>query len=477
MIEKEIYELAKKEINNKLISYKNDLYDNISFSKINDEYLVNELKEDIENKFSLNERLLDQLWTSKNISNELLENINNSNIKNTINELKKIGEISEKKGKIYLELLKNGQVKEVKVDIKNQIYKNLINEMLLKYFNYFDMLRKKYISQLIEKMKLIEELSKNIKSFSNLFGRFWDLSIHDLYKVNIDMLKNLQNILNKNNFIEKIASLLGRLASSSKKYEEQLIKDCIFIPSNKKIYYSPENTTAIKFGNDIQNILRYQFVLRTKQDTKNIFNVNYIEKKLLQFDQNAKLLDEVYINRKERRLLQNEKGPFVMCIDTSGSMHGEPENIAKAFALSIVKIATKEKRKCYIISFSTKTYEFDASDLGANFDKFYQFLSMSFHGGTDIIPALESSVKKVKENDYKNGDIIIISDFIINSINDKLKEEIDEIKKKNVRMHALSIGTSQIKENIAYFTNNWIYDGTKESIDKIIFDLNKMNEK
>ncbi len=463
--DKEIYESTKENIVKKLDYYKNDLYSKISFSKIDDEDLINELKQDIESKFSLDEKKLGKLWESKEIPNNLLEDINGSNIKNAINQLKKINTIDTKKEKIYLDLLTKGQIKEVKYDIANEVSNSLITKISLRYFNYFDMLRRKYIKELIEKMKLIEEMTKNIKSFSNVFGRFWDLSIHDLYKVDISMLKKLQEILNRNKFIERIATLLGRLASSQKKYEEYLIKESIFVPSNKKTYYSPENTTSIKYGNDIQNILRYQFVLRMKQDTKNIFNMNYIEKKLLQLDQNAKLLDEIYVNRKERRLKEDEKGPFVMCIDTSGSMHGEPEDIAKAFAMAIVRIAAKEKRKCYIISFSTGTYEFNASDLGTNFDKFYKFLSMSFHGGTDIMPALDSSIKKAKEHGYQNADIIIISDFIINSISDKLRKEIDDIKKKKVRLHALSIGCSQIKENMSYFTNNWVYDGTKESID------------
>lgn len=469
----EIYDLVKDNICKKLFSYKNDLFNQISFWKIEDKNLVNELKEDIDNKFLLNENMLENLWNSKSIPNDLLVDMNSSNVLNIANQLIKINIITKEKERIYSELIEKGQIKDVKADIIDQISKNLITELSLRYFNYFDMLRRKYIEELLKKMKIIEELSKNLKSFSDIFGRFWDLSAHDLYKVNIDMLNKLQDILRKNNFIEKIAQLLGRLASSSKKYEEQLIKESIFVSNNKKVFYSPENTTSIKFGNEIQNILRYQFVLRLKQSTSNIFNVNYIEKKLLQLDQNAKLLDEIEVNRKERKFMEDEKGPFIMCIDTSGSMHGEPENIAKAFAMAIVKIASKEKRKCYIISFSTGTYEFDASNLSSNFDRFYEFLSMSFHGGTDIIPALESSIKKSKEKDYKNSDIIIISDFIINSISDNLKKDIDEIKKKKVRLHALSIGTSQIKENMDYFTNNWVYDGTQESIDKIIKDLNK----
>ena len=37
--------------------------------------------------------------------------------------------------------------------------------------------------------------------------------------------------------------------------------------------------------------------------------------------------------------------------------------------------------------------------INKDFKKLYDFLSMSFSGGTDIEPALEASIKKVKEKE------------------------------------------------------------------------------
>lgn len=272
--------------------------------------------------------------------------------------------------------------------------------------------------------------------------------------MNIDFIRKLNNILKEKEFITKIAELLGRLANSNNQYEEQLIKESVFVPSNKKTYFSPENTMSIKLGNDIQTILKYQLALRHKKSGKKIFNVNYAEKKLLELDQKAKLLDEKEVFRKERKLKQNQKGPFVMCIDTSGSMHGEPEVIAKALSLAIIKIANKQKRKCYIINFSTSIIDFDATNINKDFKKLYDFLSMSFSGGTDIEPALEASIKKVKEKGYKNADIIIVSDFIINNVKENVQNEINIVKKNKVRLHALCIGNSQIKEHMLIFDSN-----------------------
>ena len=35
------------------------------------------------------------------------------------------------------------------------------------------------------------------------------------------------------------------------------------------------------------------------------------------------------------------KGPIIICVDTSGSMHGTPENIAKTVAFALAKIAAE----------------------------------------------------------------------------------------------------------------------------------------
>ena len=50
-----------------------------------------------------------------------------------------------------------------------------------------------------------------------------------------------------------------------------------------------------------------------------------------------------------------ERGPIIVCLDTSGSMHGAPEIVAKAIVLEAMRVAHAEKRACYLYSFSGPT--------------------------------------------------------------------------------------------------------------------------
>ena len=45
------------------------------------------------------------------------------------------------------------------------------------------------------------------------------------------------------------------------------------------------------------------------------------------------------------------RGPMLVCVDTSGSMRGGPENVAKAVVLEVLRVAHREQRACRLIAF------------------------------------------------------------------------------------------------------------------------------
>ena len=107
-------------------------------------------------------------------------------------------------------------------------------------------------------------------------------------------------------------------------------------------------------------------------------------------------------------------GPIIACVDTSGSMYGAPEVTAKALLLALAKEAVKSGRKCYVISFSVEIETLDLSTFkgGGAMEKLIGFLNMSFWGGTDIDPAIRECLRMLKGEEYRNSDVIMISDFI-----------------------------------------------------------------
>lgn len=86
---------------------------------------------------------------------------------------------------------------------------------------------------------------------------------------------------------------------------------------------------------------------------------------------------------------EDAQGPFIICVDTSGSMHGTAENVSKTLCFAILKIAIRDNRKCFLISYSTQLMTLNLTDFKTSIDKLIEFLSMSFNGGTDATPAMQ----------------------------------------------------------------------------------------
>ncbi len=132
------------------------------------------------------------------------------------------------------------------------------------------------------------------------------------------------------------------------------------------------------------------------------------------------------------------RGPMILCIDTSGSMSGDPEVVAKAESLALVMRARQEKRKCYLIKFSTGIDAQNVGD-GASLDTIIGFLSSSFNGGTDADQALKAGIKVMEQNDYRKADLLVVSDFCFGGQHGKITKRIREQKKSGSRFYAVIV--------------------------------------
>ncbi|HXH19143.1 MAG TPA: VWA domain-containing protein [Chitinophagales bacterium] len=148
----------------------------------------------------------------------------------------------------------------------------------------------------------------------------------------------------------------------------------------------------------------------------------------------------------------------MICVDTSGSMHGTPETVAKTLCFAILKLAIRANRKCYLISFSTGIETLNLTDLKNSLDKIIGFLTMSFHGGTDASPAMREALRMLGTEDYKKADVLVISDFVMPAFDKTVQEQISKAKENKTKFHSLVIGSSQNQNVIKEFDSNWLYN-------------------
>jgi uncharacterized protein with von Willebrand factor type A (vWA) domain len=142
-----------------------------------------------------------------------------------------------------------------------------------------------------------------------------------------------------------------------------------------------------------------------------------------------------------------------------------------------MKMAAKEQRKCYLISFSIGIKSINLLDLANSMDKIAEFLTMSFDGGTDVTPALSEALDMLQTNDYREGDVLMVSDFVMFEIRQEILDRIKREKEKDTKFHSLTIGKKANQEVLDAFDNCWMYDPeSKRIIEQLTKDLQKLVE-
>lgn len=107
-----------------------------------------------------------------------------------------------------------------------------------------------------------------------------------------------------------------------------------------------------------------------------------------------------------------ERGPMLLAVDTSGSMSGAAEALAKALVLEAMRIAHAEARDCHVLAFGgdgevlQHTLRLDIAGL----ESAVAFLGMGFHGGTDVCGPLAAAAERVQHERWRNADLLIASD-------------------------------------------------------------------
>jgi uncharacterized protein with von Willebrand factor type A (vWA) domain len=156
-------------------------------------------------------------------------------------------------------------------------------------------------------------------------------------------------------------------------------------------------------------------------------------------------------------------------------MEGTPEHVAKVLCFAIIKMAARDKRKCYLISFSSGLQTINLLELEHSLDKVVKFLSMTFNGGTDVMPALSEAMRMLQTQDYQDADVLMVSDFVMYEIRDDIIERMKAEQRKGTQFHSLTVSDFAHSSVVELFDNYWIYEPESKSIARqLAQDLRKL---
>lgn len=107
-----------------------------------------------------------------------------------------------------------------------------------------------------------------------------------------------------------------------------------------------------------------------------------------------------------------QRGPIVLCLDTSGSMAGAPEQIAKAVVIAALRQAQQDRRACKLIAFGGpgELIERDLGDDAMGLAATLELMGQSFDGGTDVQTPIEHAIARVHDAAWHGADLLLVSD-------------------------------------------------------------------
>ncbi|MGF1756275.1 VWA domain-containing protein, partial [Vibrio makurazakiensis] len=279
-----------------------------------------------------------------------------------------------------------------------------------------------------------------------------------LSKTDVTVMKNHAEFLLKNKGLQEIAEKLGRMAgnvddpSLNKAPAEEL--QMVEEESDE----ATDDIVGIHESDDLNKLLPNETMFLAYPELEVIFYKHLADKRLMNYRTKgkARTLRKVRAHKPDHKKAEIEKGPFIVCVDASGSMSGFPEQCAKAMAYALMQIALAEQRECYVILFSTEqiTYELTRQD---GLREVSDFLSYSFHGGTDLEPVLIKSIDLMMGDKYRNADLVVLSDFIAPKQSDELLAQVEKLKENKNRFHAVSVSKYGNPQLMSMFDHCWAY--------------------
>ena len=320
-------------------------------------------------------------------------------------ELEKAFSINEVSGNEKEEFRKLNIGKIIKnyeeVPLNDDIMKHL-NKEYREMLDFFREINSEKIPDPVMKIviKIIRVLEEIIIGYehneNSIKGLGGDFTFKQLKEMG-DEFRHLVQEMNRNRHIRDVLKRLGKGSVSVEKKDE-----------SKVAKIKKDELFGINKSGNISRMLPSELLNLEDENLKYLFYAKYLENSLLTYEIKGK--DEIEKNETEEKI--SNKGPIVVCLDTSGSMKGTPLLRAKALVLSITKILREENRELYVILFGAKG-QFQEISLEGEEDicRAIKFLKKSYEGGTDFETPLRRGIEIISEKEnYRKADILMVTD-------------------------------------------------------------------
>lgn len=272
----------------------------------------------------------------------------------------------------------------------------------------------------------------------------------------------------ENRFFQQIPPSLLDLVKKIGRVENEDFK-----PTGQFPVASKSDISGIMTGNELSAILPSELAILADKRTENIFYHRYVTRRLQVFSS----MSGGHTGKKK-----HQDGPIVICLDSSGSMAGEPIVVATALTMAICLIAKRMNRPVLIDKYSESSEIMEVTNFHAQKRELLKFLSSGELGGNNEEYMFRKLLRQeiFEKPRWKTADILCISDFGWSDISQNTIDLINEQRAKGLRVYGLNIEESDWDEPyVSYsFGGNDFFEHTpKEVCDSLwVYQNNRCEE-
>ena len=303
-----------------------------------------------------------------------------------------------------------------------------------------------------ERARIWSELAEVFDDLGQLLGRGWDLTAGVLRHAGwLDMLR-LRELLERVPQLRELIRTIGQIQLSDdgastaqtifqpvQRLEEELRE----IPTP----LVPAETRGVERSGEIARMLPAEAAMLGHPKLRLLWHARRAERALVTYrvegievERSWNEVDDVEAVEQHRP--RPERGPILAVVDTSGSMHGVPEQVAKALVLEAARTAHAERRRCYVIAYSGPgeviEHELDLSPEGLG--RLLAFLAHTFGGGTDVAGMMPRVIERLAEQAWAKADVVFVTDGEWPAPA-SLVASVDAAKERGTRFHGVLIGS------------------------------------
>ena len=316
-----------------------------------------------------------------------------------------------------------------------QVQHDYINEFLPRQQELLD----KYLSVVPEYVTQHAVSDDEFEQCWALMGGIWNVLEFERIRLIVGLQKQYPQVL-------EVAKVLGRIAD-----EEGGERVPLGGGNTMKIEHSaPSDIEGVTIGNDITSMLPSEMAQMVDDDLNGLFVYKFATRNLQNFRYKSAVM---HPSHKLQLRRARQKGPMVVCLDTSGSMAGQPERISHALIVKLLQLALRQDRDFLLIAFS---YMAKAFEVRQNRARLLDFFRKQASGDTDVTDMLEMCIDTLMSKpEYMSADVCLVSDYKMPLANDVLMKRVMDLRERGTRFYGLQIGETSFKEWPRYFDRIW----------------------